>query len=197
MTYKRIILVIFLSFMFSSCMGVFSPIANTPTSLKQGDSKVTIAGGMLSDSSGDRTERLVFPYLSYQKKTQEDVTYEFYIFGVKRIDELYKGNRFYFAVYESIYAPMYVVGVNLGLLMGYRIGQVDFFLSAKVDGAVGTMGIDEKPPFGAYATGSAGINFGGEIFIEFSVYNLLFDTNTDNGLIGDSLVSFVYLGFII
>jgi hypothetical protein len=183
-------------------MGVFSPISNTPTSLKKGDGEFTIAGGVVRDNSEDEVSITPFPYVSYQKKTQEDVTYEFYIFGIKRIDELYRGNRFYFALYESVYAPFYVVGVNLGFLMGYRLDRLDFFLSGKVDGAFATGGLNnidsaKDMPLGSFTTASGGINFDSKFFIEFSISKFLYDYKEGNHLDEKTFFAFVFLGFLI
>jgi len=124
-----ILSLLILMIFFASCMGVVNPNVNTLRFAKKYDKKINLS--IAGVNYGDKV--LPFASVSWQIKTQEDAVVEVFFFGLRRIDEIHKEGGFYFDIYESAYFQFLAFGVNLGFLAGFKMKDLDFYLSSKLD----------------------------------------------------------------
>ncbi len=194
---------------FQSCLGVLTPNINNMISSKKGDTKYNVSLGGIYDTkeyivNGEVTEdqkKMPAIYASYQIKTQKDISYEFFLAGIRRIDELYTGGSFYFNIYESIYLPLAAVGGNIGILTGFKTKNFNFYLSSKFDAyrIIDFFGEGSEPLLNYYYnnTTSLGLSFNNKntsFFLEATLSKNIYESNKSQVANKIDDLYLVYLG---
>ena len=111
-------------------------------------------------------------------KTQDDVSYEFFLIGVRRIDEIANGTGFYFNIYESISFPVVYFSGGIGFLAGYRSSMLNFYVSSRLDAYFATGLMDDYVGGLLTYTPSIGLAFTKgkqKFFIEASILKGLYE----------------------
>ena len=139
MNFFRNIFLLFLAMLlFNSCVGAIKPVSNYVSSGKNGESRISINGAIVSsihDFNGDDM-RILASSISYWKKIDKDTTYEFYIAGVRRIEEIYHNGLFYLDTFTSAYLSLPIIGGNLGFTTGLKSKNFDIYASLKGDALI-------------------------------------------------------------
>ena len=89
------------------------PMANKTSSAKVGEKLLSISTGVVNTRRNNEKKAINeitfddfnFPLIaiSYWKKIDEDISYEFYLFGVRRISNLYRNGALYLENFGLLY----------------------------------------------------------------------------------------------